>query len=498
MGKGYKVWFHNNPACEEAILQRQGYEAVLTGYGENDFWLEFLVGSGLWETMVGMEATELRKQNGKPQRALNGIEVIRELADIDAISHCGKILSDVRLMLIAGFNVEEIQRGKGKGKLVIDTETLSNHLARITVQSVQRSFIGHVRLLRQRRWIRGKVYAADAMEIIIPYGTKYEAIGHVGDKRGYKLVVLLNINPGRERIVGFCLAPLQRSERAMLREILEHLDKEVAPLREWIDVIVMDCGYWGAEYLTGLKKDFGIDYVTRARDEGLEVVEHIECSIKSADVKWVWSVEKHSQFGKIKVRSAAIEGIPFYDKNGNHIGETNAVISEERDLKGELLKNGDGSIRRFYYITSLPALRSPVKIRNYYRSRWIIENQGFRELNQRWRIERLAGRKFNTINSRIAFVLMLYNAEHIMKMRHSGAWQDQRYKLSGRWATGLGGLSIVTYTPKGDLGLFTTRQYGVLVEKAERRRIVNILESAEAQGQTIKDVVALLHLQDNR
>jgi hypothetical protein len=68
MGKGYKVWFHNNPACEEAILQRQGYEAVLTGYGENDFWLEFLVGSGLWETMVGMEATELRKQNGKPKK----------------------------------------------------------------------------------------------------------------------------------------------------------------------------------------------------------------------------------------------------------------------------------------------------------------------------------------------------------------------------------------------------------------------------------------------
>lgn len=497
MSKGYMVWFHNNSVCEKAILQRQEYEAVLTGYGENDFWLEFLVGSGLWETMVGMEATELRKQNGKPPRALNGIEVIRELADINAISHCGKILSDARLMLIAGFNVEEIEKGKGKGKLVIDTETLSNHLARISVQSVQRSFVEHVRLLRQRRWIRGKVYAADAMEIIIPYGEKYENIGHVGDKKGYKLVVLLNINPGRERIVGFCLAPLQMSERAMLHKILERLDKEVAPLREWIDVLVMDRGYWGAEYLTGLKKDFGIDYVTRARDEGLQVVEYIECSIKAGDIKWVWSIEKHSQFGKIKVRSAAIEDIPFYDEKGNQIGSTNAVISEEKDLKGEPLKNEDGSIRRFYYITSLPAKKSPVKIRNYYRSRWIIENQGFRELNQRWRIERLAGRKFNTINSRIAFALMLYNSEHIMKMRHPGAWQDQRYRLSGRWATGLGGLSIVTYTPKGELGLFTTRQYGVLVEKAERRRIVNILESAGAQGQTIKDVVALLHLQDD-
>ena len=123
-----------------------------------------------------------------------GIEVIRELADINAISHCGKILSDVRLMAIAGFNVEEIERGRGKGKLIIDPETLSNHLGRIGVWSVQRSFAEHVGLLRQRRWIRGKVYAADAMEIIIPYGEKYEnsrsygrekriQIGHI---TGYK------------------------------------------------------------------------------------------------------------------------------------------------------------------------------------------------------------------------------------------------------------------------------------------------------------------------
>lgn len=190
MGKGYNVWFHNNSICEEVILAREKYEAVLTGYGENDFWVEFLVGSGLWETMVSMEATELKKQNGKPCRALNGIEVIRELADINAISHCGKILSDVRLMLIAGFNIEEVERKSKKKELLIDPETLSNHLARINPQSAQRSFIDHVRLLRQRRWIRGRVYAADAMEITIPYGRKYENIGKVGKKWGYKLVIL--------------------------------------------------------------------------------------------------------------------------------------------------------------------------------------------------------------------------------------------------------------------------------------------------------------------
>jgi hypothetical protein len=498
MSEGYKAWFCDNPACKEAILTGQGHEAALTGYGENDFWLEFLVGSGLWETMVGMEATELKKQNGKPARVLNGIEVIWELADIEAVSHLGKILSDARLMMIAGFNVEELEKGNRKGKLVIDPETLSNHLSRINPESTQRSFIEHVRLLRQRRWIRGKVYAADAKEIIVPYGRKYEGIGHVGEKWGYKLVVLLNITPGRERVVGFSLAPLQKSERAMLREILERLHRDVAPLREWMDVLVLDRGYWGAEYLTGIRKDFGIDYVTKARDEGLDVVEHIEVGIQAGDTRWVWCKEKHSLFGDIRVRSAAMEDIPLYDEKGRQVGTTNAVVSEEFDMQRQLLRNEDGSPRRFYYITSLPVLKNPVKVRSYYRMRWIIENQGFRELNQRWNIERLAGRRLNAINARIAFALMLYNAEHIMKMRHPGPWQDQRYRLSGKWATGLGGLSVVVYTPEGKLGLFSTKEYSALVKEAERRRIVAMLESAAAQGQTIEDVVALLHRQDEQ
>ncbi|MEW6619450.1 MAG: transposase [bacterium] len=251
--------------------------------------------------------------------------------------------------------------------------------------------------------------------------------------------------------------------------------------------------------MTGLKRDFGIDYVTRARDERLEVVKYIEMCIEGGDVKWIWRREEHSQFGEIKVRSTGIEGIPLYDEKGNQIGLTNAVVSDERDIKGNSLHNEDSSIRRpVQYITSLPTIKNPFKIRNYYRSRWIIENQGFRELNQRWKIERLAGRKFNTINARITFALMLYNSEHIMKMRHPDAWQDQRYRLSGKWATGLGGLSIVVYTPKGGLGLFTTRQYGNLVKEAERNRIVNILESAEAHGQTIKEILALLHPKENR
>ncbi len=42
--------------------------------------------------------------------ALDAAEVLRELAGVDRIAHCGKILRDVRLMMLAGFNAQAVAR----------------------------------------------------------------------------------------------------------------------------------------------------------------------------------------------------------------------------------------------------------------------------------------------------------------------------------------------------------------------------------------------------
>ena len=486
---GYRVWLRDDAAVEQALLADRPAEAELTAYGDNDSVLDYLMTSGFWSILTGLKADGLKDNNGYPPAILNGVEVIRELAGIGRIQHCGKILSDTRLMMQAGFNLARIQRRSHAGRSVIDTETLGNHLSRISPDSAQRMCIEYVRELRKRRLIRGKVYAADAHEIIVPYGRQTERLGRVGAKHGYKLVILINVLEDRERIVGFALAPLQTSERAMLLEVLERLNREVAPLREWMQTLLLDRGYWGAKYLLDIHKRYQIDVVTRAQHEGLEMVDYIETALEAAT--WQETEEEHSRFGRIRIRAAGVKDVPLYDERGALLGRVNTVTVDEFDLAGNRLKDEDGKERpRFYYVTTAPLTKRVYSVRALYRRRWVIENQGFRELAQDWSLNTLAGRRFDANYARIAVVLMLYNAERIMRMKDKTGWQRERERVKLMIGRGwLGGLNVVAYTPDGHLGLFKVRQYGEIVRQAERNRITAIAQAYRRQGRDLKDLL---------
>ncbi|MDI6894529.1 MAG: hypothetical protein QME70_07970 [Bacillota bacterium] len=83
----------------------------------------------------------------------------------------------------------------------------------------------------------GKVYAADGFVIEV-YGKTYERAGRVWDPdggrwvRGYKVVILLNLEEGRERIVGVAMGPVGTDERVLLCEILDALSERVCSVRE--------------------------------------------------------------------------------------------------------------------------------------------------------------------------------------------------------------------------------------------------------------------------
>lgn len=490
----YEVWYRDDAACSEAIASGAAVEVELSAYGANDLVLDFLVASGLWGVLTSMEPDLLRKHNGKPPRALNGVEVLRELARVERVAHCGKIVRDVRLMMIAGFNAEAVHRARVRNRPVVDPETLANHLARITPRSAARTFAEHVALLRRKRWVRGHTYAADAHEIIIPYGRSSERLGKVGEKYGYKLVMLLNATEGRERVVGFILAPLQRSERTLLRMILRGLQRRFGPVGEWMHTLVLDRGYWGADYLLGLRRCYGIDIVTRAQHDALAIVEDLDGLAASQDTPWQWANETHSRLGEMRVRCAGFEGLELCDSTGRVVGTVNAVVAEEYDPDGRRMRDEHGEERpRFHYVTTLPALPRPERIRHYYRMRWVIENQGFRELTQRWALDCLAGRRFNALNSRIAFALMLYNAERVLRMKYPDCWGAVRQHLLERGESDLlAGPSVAAYTPDGHLGVYTPAEYGQLIAKRERNRIVCALREGLARGETLERVLERL------
>jgi hypothetical protein len=485
----YGVWFRDDAGCAEAIRSQEAVEVALSSYGHNDELLAFLVCSGLWGVLTGMFPDGLRKGNGKPWRALNGVEVLRELARVDRIAHCGKIVRDVRLMMIAGFNAEAVQRAHQQDQPVLDPETLANHLGRISPRSAAAAFLDHVELLRRKHWIRGTTYAADAHEINVPFGRCSERLGQVGEKYGYKLVVVLNITPSRERVVGFLLAPLPRGERGMLQIILRALARRLGPLRSWMKTLVLDRGYWGAEYLLGLKARYRMDLVTRAQHDELAVVRDIDGLLQGGAVPWQWRLEEHSHLGQMEVRCAGLEGLDLRDEHDRIVGQVNAVAAQEYEPgRRRRVRDEQGRVRpRFDYITTLPTAQDPARIRAYYRSRWIIENQGFREMTQQWALDQPAGRRFNALNSRIAFALMLYNAEHVFAMQQPELWRRERERhLCLGERSWLGGPSLAAYTRDGRLGLFTPDQYGRLIAERERNRIVRTLREGLARGETLE------------
>src|SRR5258708_26593607 len=81
----------------------------------------------------------------------------------------------------------------------------------------------------------------------------------------------------------------------MLRRMLAGLNHTMGPLREWLKILLMDRGYWGTDLFCELKQDYGIDFVSRVRDEKMDLNGHIQRQLEEADRAWS-SFEEERQF----------------------------------------------------------------------------------------------------------------------------------------------------------------------------------------------------------
>lgn len=500
----WQLWREDKAAVAARVAQGEDLEGYNSAFGDNDLIVGFLMVEGFWNILVDTKADLLKKENGYAPRLLNGLWALCELAGVERIAHSGKVLGDGALLRLAGFQAEEIDEAKADGRLRVNPETLSNHLARISEASVAESWGRHVQLLISKRWNRGKVYAVDGNYITIPYGKaeNYEGAGKVGDARGYKLVVLLNIEPGQERVIGWALGGLECSERTLLKKILQGLKKLLGPVRNWIDVLVFDRGYWGAQFLTELKKVEGIDYVTRAGNDELDFVKDVEGMSRLEDTEWHEADETHSHLGEIRARMAGFEKVPLIDADGKEWGTCQAVIADEYDRQGQRIPDRP----RFYYTTSLPV--DPAKsdsvatVRRYYRGRWPIENQGFWVLTKRWNLDTLVGRDYNAIRARLNFALQLYNAENCCVWKHPGGYDEEMHRLK-RPPQGerLGRPCIMLYTPDGKVGAFQANEYARLLRTSAeaigraqgtvqaRADVKEAIRKALGEGRSIEDIL---------
>jgi len=471
--KAWQIWKENKEQVTSRLVAGEELEGYSSGFGDNDLIIGFLMVEGFWDVLKETEADLLRKSNGYAPHILNGLWMLCELAGVERVAQSGRVIGDGSLLRMAGFQAEQIEKASGRKKLRVDPETLSNHLSRVSEDSVERSWAKHLDIIRGK-WDKGGVYGVDGTTITIPYGqmSNYEGAGAVGEAKGYKLVVVFNIDAGHERVIGWALGGLGQSERTLLRKILNTLQMKYGELDRWIKVLTFDRGYWGAEFLAELKEAYGVEYVTRAGHDKLGWVNDIEGRSHLEDTMWHCTPEHHSRLGEMVVHMAGFKNIPLIDSSGKTWGQCNGVMADEYDTHNHRLAERP----RFYYATSLPInpahKESIIKIRNYYRQRWSVENQGFWVLTKRWNLDTLVGRNLNAIRARLNFALQLYNAENCCANKHPGSYDEELHRLyRPAHYERLGRPSIMVYTDDGYITALQVKEYSKLIRAATEHMV---------------------------
>lgn len=475
-----KIWNLDNAACAKAVIEQAEYEPITNTFGANDFVLEFLKNTGLWQSVTNPQAILLKKENGIEPKRLNEAMAIKELVGIKRIANSTPILSDVCLMTELGFNLEEVIRKSENDKGVLSTVTLRNHCDRITTEESYRAFYEQIKLMRNKRWFRGGRYAVDGYEIEITVNnekTEYEDAGRVWSdkenrwKYGYKLLLLVNISEGRERIVGAYLDRIEVNELKIFEKLIAHIEKYVCPLEEMVSELVADRAYWDEKLIKLLKLEKGIDCLLLAK-RNLSFVKHDLMDLLKQD---------RIQFTPYQVKNRKY----YHRKTSKKLKKPSqqpeyieVELAIERNLDFGVFKDGflnivirrekeaDGSYSYIFYMTT-KKIKSPITVVDAYRDRTAIENDINRELDQRWFIRSLAGRSRNIMLARIMLVLKLFNCEKILEMKHPKYWEDIKKKMKEKEEHSfLQEVDVAVYITKSDIfGIFKASEFALLIKE---------------------------------
>jgi hypothetical protein len=493
--RSLRFWKKDRQQVEQDIVEGRPFRVLDSERGRFDAMLDFLLRSGLWAAATEMRPSGLKKDNGIPYRLLNGVECLREMAGIDTPANCGPLLKDAYLLERIGFTAEKVESRIGNDHTVIDPESLLNHLGRFTEADLQAGFEQHLEVIRRKRWLRGGVYAVDGHDILIPYGQGYEGARRISEGAyGYKLLVLLNIQDDCELIVGYILGGLQESEITLLRRLLARLDHSVGPLRQWLKILLMDRGYWGTDLFCELKQDYGIDFVSRVRDEKLDLNGDIQRQLEEADRGWTDFEEQRQFAGRKetqKVRLTALRPITLISDEAPAHRQiaVNIVVAYQSHVDGSPIRDKKGKdISRTDYITSLAPGMYGVKVRRFYRGRWGIENQGFRSLSQTWDIDRPSGHSYGAVLARLVFVFMIYNTRHLFEQQ-SQQRPDYAEHLRQTRSYGpgisLAGATIIALTPSGYCCSLTARE----LLKLQKQRLQKAIQRGVAAGRSVEEIM---------
>ncbi len=141
------------------------------------------------------------------------------------------------------------------------------------------------------------------------------------------------------------MGSLRESEITRLRRLLARLEETVGPWKEWLKILLMDRGYWGTDLFGELKQDYGIDFVSRVRDEKREINEVIQRGIGQPKRVWSQPWEEREFSGRKQKQQVLTTVLPSQllvsDQTERTI-EVNLVVAQQRHEDGSPILNKKG------------------------------------------------------------------------------------------------------------------------------------------------------------
>jgi hypothetical protein len=236
-------------------------------------------------------------------------------------------------------------------------------------------------------------------------------------------VVLLNVQRERILLVNWRLLPGNASEKGALEtSVVLDMVREVQEIRgsDAISWLLMDALYADGPLLATLKHHHHIDSLVRV-PEKREIYMDMTQIVAAEKSRWqthsdVRYVSGHKQLRQVSV--AAVEDLTTWD---SYLGTAQELGMQSPTLWGCLIYDRvAGSLQdsETWALVSTAPFSTGWQGYTFWRARWLVENSGFRELKEGWRLERARwGRCTALVTARVNLTCAAFNVATIAKTK---------------------------------------------------------------------------------
>lgn len=406
--KAYKL---SNSKVESLVRKDKKYDHITgAGFSKLDELISFMHGVGIYN-LIDSVKSPMKRAPDIPRSFIHLTLALRPILEITGINQVpSKLFSSPVILKKLGCSLEVIEggfspRNKRKENLPICLDTIYDETKRIEPSQWEKLLSGQIILLKDKKFIKKYpgIYAIDATDIEVGKGTQYENIGKIAKegtdidkngqkfekievKYGYKLVMLQSVEKDARYIIAAVLVPINVHEDILAYPLIKSAYDILGP--GYIKTILMDRAFFDGDLFRKLM-DLGIDFIIPAKKNN-EIL---------SDMKGLSKIKGYVQ--AIGKKGEMIKGFSDLSTLSSCLYRLNGILTED----------GHG------FITSLEVntKKKLKKTYNLYSKRWDIDNYGFKELKEYWNIERLPGKKFNTVYMHTFLILTMFNTVEAYK-----------------------------------------------------------------------------------